>query len=117
MFSFFILQENNEQFREKVIKKMENFFSSITITVIELDADVINCLKENKEEWLESFFNPEDWVDLRCYFRIFFNICLIAGTQGQFLSKRVIKKNNDLGPRQLWYQNTFTFKRYRRQEA
>jgi len=44
---------------------MESFLSSIEIVSIDFDDDVAKYMQENKDTWLESFYDSKDWTELR----------------------------------------------------
>ena len=51
---------------DEMINEMEKFLSQIEFNDIDLDDDVIKYLQRNKEDWLQSFYNPKDMAEIWC---------------------------------------------------
>ena len=44
---------------------MEEFLSSISFTIVPLDADFKDDFEQIKTSWLEKFYDSSDWVVMR----------------------------------------------------
>ena len=44
---------------------MEEFLSSISITIIPLNSVVKDDFKQTETGWLEKFYDPSDWAVIR----------------------------------------------------
>ena len=60
----FDFKKNDPQFMKKIVEKMESFLTSIQNSEINLGDDVIKYLEENREVWLQSFFDANDWAEI-----------------------------------------------------
>ena len=56
---------NDKQFSEKIKEKMEEFLTSVSITIVPLDAVSKDDFEQIKSNWLEKFYDPSDWVVMR----------------------------------------------------
>ena len=48
-----------------MVKKMEEFLSSISFIMVPLDADFKDDFEQIKTGWLEKFYDSSDWVVMR----------------------------------------------------
>ena len=61
--AIFDFKKNDPQFMKKMVEKIESFLTSIQISEVDLDNDVINYSQEN-QDWLQGFYDPNDWAEI-----------------------------------------------------